>query len=110
MKFFDNFFKRKSHQVPEENEITSDNDSDLTVSTNSQKAEIYAKPCPYCGCNFLISTHLYCHTDYFKKNGYVIKCPSCGLQGPFKDSVQEAANAWNDFVNRCNCCGGDDED
>lgn len=49
--------------------------------------EIKLKPCPFCGSNDVTVEETYA-------SGYV-RCRSCGAEGGFRYSHDEAAAAWN---------------
>ena len=57
-------------------------------------SEIKLKLCPFCGgvAKFVLGEQ---YREEFKQSNDWIQCSSCGVETPYFDTPEEAAEAWN---------------
>lgn len=63
------------------------------------------KPC-VCGCTMIGMAHRPTPLG----NVYFGVCISCEIESPAREDEEDAAKAWNDFIDFLNALQGDDED
>ena len=57
-------------------------------------SEIKLKPCPFCGgeAEFVLGEE---YREEHKQSKDWIQCSSCGIETPYFDTPEKAAEAWN---------------
>lgn len=55
------------------------------------------KPCPFCGGEAV-------RKCIFPNRYFFVECKNCHVSLPFKGTKEEAIEAWNRRVNRCQDC------
>jgi Lar family restriction alleviation protein len=61
--------------------------------TPQQREEVGLAPCPFCGAHLIVP-------DHTNKGTFVnwVMCSDCGCEGPYKDTLALAIEAWNKRV------------